>query len=380
MKLLEKILVPVNLKNVSKLQIETSIELAQKFNSKIILAHILPEDAKRESVKEIIEIHINKLLQEIETQYRDKNILVEVKVSHGHLFDQIITISENENVNLILISNDLEHIDEKYNIDVMAEKLIRKSNKPVWVVKRSHTQIFKSIICSIDYSDASRRALNNAIKVARTFQSKLFIINVFEPLEDNYSLRYEFDFTQENKKLEDENNTKFNDFLDSFNLTHIDHEKTILKGKAYKEIINFIQQKQVNLLFMGTTGKNFLQRILMGSVTERVIRELPCSVVITKSDNILNLKIDSDISDIENHFSNAKKLEESGYYDEAIEQLLLCLQINDLHIPTLNALSVIYKKTGRNELADIYNNKIDQILKRLWDKKIELEIRKSLKI
>ncbi len=262
----------------------------------------------------------------------------------------------------------------------MAEKLIRKSQKPVWVVKEGGKALPEKILCSVDYSDASIRALNNAIKIARTFRTKLFVINVFEPMENSYSLRYEFDYQQENKKNESENAKRFNEFLNKFNFTDIDYQTHIFSGKPDKEIVRFADQNQVDLLFMGATGKTFLQRILLGSVTEKVIRKLPCPMVITKSENILNLKIDADISEIEKHLANAQKLEETGYYKEAIEQLKICLQINDLHLPALSALAKLYEKIGENELAEIYNKKIDEILKRLWNKKIELEIRKSLKL
>ena len=131
---------------------------------------------------------------------------------------------------------------------------------------------------------------------------------------------------------------------------------------------------------MGATGKNFLERLLLGSVTELVIREMPSSMVITKSENILNLKIDADISGIEKHFTNAGKLIEAGYYEEAIEQLNICLKINDLYVPAINVLAELYAKIGQDELAETYHHKADDILRRLWDKKIELEIRKNLNL
>ena len=111
---------------------------------------------------------------------------------------------------------------------------------------------------------------------------------------------------------------------------------------------------------------------------ESFICEMPGSKVITKAESILNLKIDSDISEIEKLVANAKRLEETGYYEEAIHQLKLSVQKNDLHIPALNALSRLYEKTGEALMAETYKKKVDSILRRLWDKKIEFEIRKQL--
>lgn len=380
MRLLEKILVPIISNDTSNSHLETAVNLANKFNSKLLLIQILPDDAKRPSIRNLMNKHLENVFSEIINKYDLTEIEIEKIILYGNMFDKIITTSEDENVNLILIPNDIEHANSKYNIDVLTEKLIRKSQKPVWVVKEGGLGFPQKIICTVDYSDASVRALNNAIKITSAFNASLHIVNVFEPIENKYSLRYEADYNLENQKNEQENETKFIDFLKSFNFTDINYQSHILKGMADKEIIRFIEQNQLNLLFMGATGKTFIQRIMLGSVTEKVIRELPCSLVITKSENILNLKIDADISEIEKHLENARKLEETGYYKEAIAQLKICLQINDLHLPTLSKLAKLYSKIGQDETAQMYHQKIDEILKRLWNKKIELEIRQSFKL
>ena len=291
--------------------------------------------------------------------------------------------SDDDSILVVALQNGVMtdiHIVFQYNIDVLVEKLIRKSQKPVWVVKEGGPDSPQNILCTMDYSDASVRALNNAIKIATSFNASLYIINVFEPIENKYSTRYVSDFKQENQKNEQENEKMFKEFLERFNFANINYQTHILRGIPDIEIIRFIQQNKLDLLFMGATGKTFIQRIMLGSVTEKVIRELPCSMVITKSENILNLKIDTDISEIEKHLDNAKKLEETGYYEEAIAQLKICLQINDLHLPTLNALAKLYSKIDEEEKAQIYYQKIDEILTRLWNKKIEIEIRRSLKL
>jgi nucleotide-binding universal stress UspA family protein len=340
----------------------------------------MPEDANRDSVRTMVEKYADNSYSEIIARGDLSAIRSEKRVLYGNMFDRIVSTAEDDNVNLILASNDMEQSGGRYNIDVLAEKLMRKSQKPVWVVKEGGNAIPETILCSVDYSDASERALNNAIKIARAFGARLFVVNVFEPMEYRYSPRFEIDYEQENKKNQLENSRRFTDFLAGFNFTGLDVQKEILKGSSHEEIVRYVQENSVDLLFMGAVGKTYLQRIFLGSVTEKVIREFPCSMVVTKSENILNLQIDSDISEIERHIEVASRLEETGYYEEAIEQIKIALQINDLHLPALSALIRLYSKTGDNNSASLYHQKIDEILKRLWDKKIEMEIRKSLKL
>ncbi len=378
MKLLDKILVPVTLEKNRNSHLETAVALAKTFKSEIIMIHVLPEEAKKESVNQYVLKYVKKDLDAVIKDLHLEDVTIKRIIEYGNTFDRIIKTAEDEDVNLILFSNFIEQQSGKYSMDVAAEKLVRKSDKPIWMVKEGDSAFPNAMLCSVDFSDASRRALNNAIKIARTFKKRLYILNIMKPVENNFSPRYSIDFEEENKKIARENKKLFEEFLAEFNFADLDYETKIEKGEPAAEIMSFISRKNIDLLFMGATGKTFLQRVLLGSVTEELIRELPISMVITKAESILNLKIDSDISEIEKHLSNAKRLEDSGYYEEAIHQLKLSIQKNDLHIPALNSLVRLYDKIGDAEKSGTYRQKIDAILRRLWDKTIEFEIRKQL--
>ena len=377
MKLLEKILVPVELNKPAEEQLEAAMHLAKKFHSRIILLHVLPEQAKLKAINPLIVQYSEKELDKIVEKFSQSDLSAERRIQYGNAFDQILTVSESEDVNLILMASQHDQGDGAFPVDILSEKLVRKSQKPVWLIQPGRKVVPEEIICPVDFSGASERALNNALKIARAFHSRLTILHVFEPLQERFSVRLNIDYAEENRKLEADTKKQLDRFVEKLNFTGVDYSIILLKGKPYEKIIEHARKHQPDLIFMGATGKSLLQRVLLGSVTESVIRELPSSIVITKSQNILNLKIDADISNLEKHLNQAKKLEELGYDMEAVEQLKTGLQINDLHIPTLSALIKLYDKLGEKDLSENYTRKLDEILRRLWDKKIELEIRKS---
>ncbi len=379
MKLLEKILVPVNFEDKYDSQLELAANLAQRFNSGLLLLHVLPDEAKSGAVKELVLRAVNAEFEKLTEKVQRENISLKTELRYGNTFDQIMTVSEDENVNLILIGNEENAANSQFKISVLAEKLTRKSEKPVWVHRTDSAIIPANILCPVDFSDASHRALKNALKVARIFNSKLHILNVYEPAESFYSPRIRVSPAKIDRKKEKENKKLFDEFLADFNFSDVKYKVELLKGEAYVVISNYIKENDIGLLLMGATGKSMLSRILLGNLTEQIVRDLPCSLITTKSENILNLKIDSDISNIERHFKNAIELEEKGFFEEAAQQFNICLRINDLHIPSMTNLVRLYKKMGKKDLADNYSKKLDEIFKRLWDKKIEIEIRKHYK-
>jgi len=127
---------------------------------------------------------------------------------------------------------------------------------------------------------------------------------------------------------------------------------------------------------MGTTGRTGLSRLMMGSVTEKVIREVPCTFLTMKSEDALKLQLESRISNIEKHYSNAVQLMKDGFYEEAINEYKNCLLINDMHTPSLFGIAKVYEKTGNQEKADIYRKMAREVLDRIWNSRIEAEARK----
>jgi hypothetical protein len=59
-------------------------------------------------------------------------------------------------------------------------------------------------------------------------------------------------------------------------------ETLVHKGRPFEAIIQAAREKKVNLLIMGKLGMTDLKSLLMGSTTERVIAQAPCSVMVVK--------------------------------------------------------------------------------------------------
>lgn len=117
----------------------------------------------------------------------------------------------------------------------------------------------------------------------------------------------------------------------------------------------------------------------MGSVTEKVIREVRCSFITVKSEDIIDLQLETEIRDIETHFKIAKQLVNDGFYTEAINEYKICLNINRMHIPSIVGISKVYDKMDNKEEAEKYKNKANEVLSMTYNRKIELEIKKSYK-
>lgn len=55
--------------------------------------------------------------------------------------------------------------------------------------------------------------------------------------------------------------------------------KEVREGTPFYEIVSFATETDVNLIVMGTHGHTGLAHVLLGSVTEKVVRKAPCPVL-----------------------------------------------------------------------------------------------------
>lgn len=378
MKLFEKILVAVDVnKDVSE-QIAVAINIARSYNSQILIVYVIPKEVLHPDISDIVVKAVKKSLLEIKDTLENAGVdVAEPIIENGKPSERILQLSIDYNVNLILAGSGGTS-NNNFKLGITAEKLIQLSDKPVWIVKAGGKVKFSNILCPVDFSDPSRRALKNAILLTKNFGGNLRILNAYKPFT-NISPRIQVDMEKENADLLLQHEANMDEFLKEFDLSDIDFQVDVKPGSVHKIILQTIKNKGHDLLVMGTNGRSGFNRFMMGSVTERVIREMPCSFVTTKTYDIFQLKFETEIKEIEVHLENARALLEKGLYKEAIGQYEVCLQINDMHIPSMYKLAQLYRKLGEEKRADYYDNMAKDLLSKLWDKKIEIEIRKHYK-
>lgn len=376
MKLLDKILVALDFTESSQNVLQSAIELAKIFESTIIPIHILPDDVVNKKVKLMLNEMALTKLKGIEDLIRAEGLEVgKPLLIVGNPHQAIVRAAVDINANVILIGSGETHKGDIYRLGITAERIIQKSQKPVFLIKEDVLLNVHHILCPVDFSDSSRRALKNAIIMARRFKSELTILAVCELNGINW-------FTSEEYK-EKENNLRyvlhqeeFDTFLKEFNLTGVNWKKENPKGNPAEEILSATSRKMIDLLIMGTTGRTGVNRVLMGSVTEKVVREVPCSFLTLKSEDVISLQLDSHIRDIEKLHATGMKLIEDGFFEEAIEQFKACLNINDMHVPSYKSLASAYEKLNQPEKAKTYRSNAKDIMDKIWDRKIEEEVRK----
>lgn len=367
MKLLQDILVATDFTESSDRAIKTSILLAKKFKSRITLMHVALEESVSDDTRVLIEQSINNKLADIKEKISKDDVYVSEVISEkGVAFEKIIQVAQGKNVNLIMVGSGSKDSNDNFKLGTTAEKLIRKNQIPVWVVKNEEVvNPVSKILCPVDFSDASLRAFLNAITIAEKFNSEISIVHVFEPVTIT-SARFSVDEEEENRKRKQNKEKELNNFINNYKPDNITCNIQLLMGDPVVEIFKAIKNNESDLLIMGTTGKTGLSKLLMGSVTEKVTRELPCSFITTKARDITDNYLESNLSAIESILVPAKKLLKEKKFEQAVEKFIIGIKQFPDNIPLIQGIISSYKALGDNNKAKYYQNYGRQIVKRLW--------------
>jgi nucleotide-binding universal stress UspA family protein len=139
---------------------------------------------------------------------------------------------------------------------------------------------FKNVLCAIDLSDASVRTLKYAAAVARWYKARLTVLHV-APTFDAMQVRAgtigdAIDIVQPMPREE-----VLNELRASLAASKIAADDATLAAEAGEPVATLVDQAlsiPADLLVMGTHGRSGFDRLLLGSVTEKVLHKAPCPI------------------------------------------------------------------------------------------------------
>ena len=149
------------------------------------------------------------------------------------------------------------------------------------------------IIAATDFSPASSQAVSVASRMARTFKAKLTLFHVFPYVPRH---RYKIPVEWMVEIIRRDVHTRLQEVKNSLCQSGIDTNIVVQEdGAPALQILNFIQTCKHSLLVMGTHATSGMERFLLGSTAEEVLRQTTCPVItvgphVSKNQNQSTLK------------------------------------------------------------------------------------------
>jgi nucleotide-binding universal stress UspA family protein len=169
-----------------------------------------------------------------------------------------------------------------YGAGTLATKCLRKSATKVLLVKQTHPRPFRRIVACVDFSETSKEVVKHALRVAGQDEAELHFLHVFQAEWNNWSspdrLSALTNFEKGCSALLEGNLRQFADAPPEIPALY-----TVTQAKTHGHgIAEYCRSVDADLVVLGNRGRTTLKYILLGSTVERLLKEIPCSVLVVR--------------------------------------------------------------------------------------------------
>ncbi len=150
--------------------------------------------------------------------------------------------------------------------------------------------LFKKILIAVDFSEITDSVVNSALFIGKLFNSEITLLYAIEPpiitIYDNPLL----DNTEIILELENILKKKFSEHLDKyvelFQNAGLKADKVVEVGSVAETILETADNIQADLIIIGSHKKGLIEKLLLGSVAERVLNKARTSVLVVKGNEL----------------------------------------------------------------------------------------------
>lgn len=345
---IEKIILCFDNSDASMIAGEASISIAGAFNTEIVGVHgynasmhegafrimepTLPERYQKEEIiqkqrdvhNKLINIGMEKIslsyLRPLRERFKETDIDFRERVKEGKNFKAIKEIIDEERPDLVIMGSHGFNSNGNGFIGSVCLRVLRLVDTNFLIVKEDVDFSNPRYVVCLDGSLSAISALRVARIFAERFNAELHLIYVFDSslhkelfgrLKESVINREGFSFnSKEQEKIHDEfidkglarvghmildraekevfsGNTRLSGIAQGFGLVGESTPsliKRVFEGHIYKRICDYASEIDADLIFIGRTGRHYIDEIDIGSVTENVLRFSPCSVFIARSE------------------------------------------------------------------------------------------------
>ena len=144
-------------------------------------------------------------------------------------------------------------------------------------------KLYNKILIPTDGSKYSEKALLHALSIAQVSNAEIIALSVME--NDFTSSISSIDVINEvNNLLREESNKNLQKLL-NFRDAHgydVNINIKIAEGSPVKSIMKTVEDENIDLVVMGSSGKTGFNKMILGSVADKVADNVPCSVLIIR--------------------------------------------------------------------------------------------------
>jgi nucleotide-binding universal stress UspA family protein len=270
-----KILVPVDFSETSKKAVNYGLSLALEFGSRLILAHIAPFDTQAYNQAK------HDLMELIPPAYRER-LTFEIIVKSGDVRTELLGMIEEKEVDFVVMGTRGRSYFERMVLGSVTERMLRKLHVPILTVshldpeKELHTPgpvPLRRILYATDLAEGSEQGLALSVRMARELDASLIVVHVVQFADAAFHGMETAGFLpQYSNEVRAKAEERFSRMVALTGDGSVPISTVLTDGVPYETIDRLAVQYKADLIVINLQNKGLLERAVLGTTAERVIR------------------------------------------------------------------------------------------------------------
>lgn len=285
----EKLLLATDGSQFSEGAIREAIRLAKRCSSKLSVLSVIETNPEYETIAPQLLEKAEKSAQEhlasVKEQAKKEGVDCTTSILEGEdSFNYISNEATKNKISMVIMGRRGKTGLKRLVMGSTTARVIGHAPCNVLVVPRAARVEFKNILVATDGSRYATAAASEAIGIAKKNNSKLIVLAVvpsesMQPMDIVHS-QMSRDVIAEKEMKEAEKNAKT--AKEAARKEGVSVEAFVMGGKPSDAIVQTAKEKNVDVILLGSHGKSGIDKLLMGSVAERVIVLSSCAVLVVK--------------------------------------------------------------------------------------------------
>jgi len=258
-----------------------------------ILAVLVPRDASNHA-------GLEQALEDTKGLLKDGKLTVKAELLTGYPAEQISEYAAQYIPDLIVLGAKGRRATLGILLGGVVQQIVEYAEDPVLVVRAPYEQM-QRILLVTDGSVHSQRAVGYLGRFPIPDLAEVFVMHVLPPVPSPALIArswpagseamtpipsYETEelLAKQSEEEERQRNTLLEQTVKTLADFGIEATKVLLRGDAATEIIEYANQNQIDLIVAGSRGLSQMRRLLLGSLSRKLVHYAGCSVLIVKGD------------------------------------------------------------------------------------------------
>jgi nucleotide-binding universal stress UspA family protein len=223
-----------------------------------------------------------RVLSDLAAEADGHGVPIETTLAEGQPADVLLDEAGDWPADLLAVGTEGHGALARAIVGSVADQVVRSAPRPVLTVRgdpaKPPTAPIERVVVPTDGSAASRAAAPFAIDLAASTGARVDLLHAIPPqLED--AARVDRPAAQTRQIREEVVEAALTPLVEDCRQAGVDHERVVRRARAREAIAGYADETDVDVIVMATHGRSGVERFLLASVTDKVIRSTDTPVV-----------------------------------------------------------------------------------------------------